>query len=412
MNVVIVGCSLAGISLALGLISKDAVITVDIVEKNNVLDRRGATFGLAPNGKIALQEICPQVLEYLQAVGIAMEKWDGFMLPWWEVRDSLLKEARKHSDRISIHMGLQVQNVNELEDHIEVTFQDSDLLLRGSVLIGADGVRSYIRTKVLGLAPAVPSGAMTWRGSTNVKEIPSLSHLVDIGIGRIDNFGSKLLLFIFNFNETEPGSIAWTASSKEPGIVPGVTTPLDLLDQYLLESNDDDNEMGATRSKAEEAKLLFANSLASDLTSCSEISVVDLNSGWGGKGRITLIGDAAHAIRPTSGLGGAMAFEDAVILSRMLTSWNSNSSSASTAGDDHDAGTIMSTLRKFEAKRFPRVKNISDDQTMRAEMAYKKDVSILPWTDEYRAWIHEGPDAPSDPPLSRDESSAGGVVGD
>lgn len=406
MNVVIVGCSLAGLSLALGLISKDTSITVDIVEKNDCLDRRGATFGLAPNGQIALREICPQVLEYLQTVGIAMQNSEGYMLPWWEVRDSLVKEARKHSDRISIHMGMQIQDVTELDDHIEVTFHNSSLLLRGSVLIGADGVHSYIRTQVLGLAPAVPSGAMVWRGSINVKEISSLSHLTDIGIGRLDNFGSKLLLFIFNFNETEPGSIAWTVSSKEPSIVPGVTTPLDLLEQYLRESNyDDGDEVGATtRRKAEEAKLLFANSLASDSRACSEVSVVDLNSGWGGKGRITLIGDAAHALRPTSGLGGAMAFEDATILSRMLTNWNSCIGSPTTGGDDDGAKTIMSTLREFEAKRLPRVKNISLDQSMRAEMAYKKDVGLLPWTKEYRAWIYEGPDAPSDPPLSsRDE---------
>jgi 2-polyprenyl-6-methoxyphenol hydroxylase-like FAD-dependent oxidoreductase len=405
MNVVIVGCSLAGLSLALGLISKHAAITVDIVEKSDSLDRRGATFGLATNGQIALQEICPEVLEYLQTVGIAMQNSEGFMLPWWEVRDSLVKEARKHSDRISIHMGMQVQDVTEFDDHVEVSFHNSDLVLQGSVLIGADGVRSYIRTQVLGLAPAVPSGAMVWRGSINVKEMPALSHLTDIGIGRLDNFGSKLLLFIFNFNEAEPGSIVWTASSKETGIVPGVTTPVDLLEQYLLESNyNDDPEMEATtRRKVEEAKLLFANSLASDSTACSEISVVNLNSGWGGKGRITLIGDAAHALRPASGLGGAMAFEDAVILSRMLTNWNSSYSSRTTGDDD----TIMSTLRDFEAKRLPRVKNISDDQSMRAEMTYKKDISLLPWTDEYRAWIYEGPDAASDPPVSsRDECLA------
>jgi hypothetical protein len=99
-----------------------------------------------------------------------------------------------------------------------------------------------------------------------------------------------------------------------------------------------------------------------------------------------------------------MAFEDATILSRMLTSWNSCFGSPTTAGDDDGAKTIMSTLREFEAKRLPRVKNISLDQSMRAEMAYKKDVGLLPWTKEYRAWIYEGPDAPSDPPLSsRDE---------
>ena len=38
----------------------------------------------------------------------------------------------------------------------------------------------------------------------------------------------------------------------------------------------------------------------------------------GGKGRITLIGDAAHVIHPTDGQGGSIAFEDAAVHSRLL----------------------------------------------------------------------------------------------
>jgi 2-polyprenyl-6-methoxyphenol hydroxylase-like FAD-dependent oxidoreductase len=84
-----------------------------------------------------------------------------------------------------------------------------------------------------------------------------------------------------------------------------------------------------------------------------------------------------------SGLGGSMVFEDAVLLSRMLKTSNN----------------MEATLRAFEAKRLPRVKSISDDQTMRCEAAYKKDVTPQPWTEEYCAWIDAGPDATSEPPL-------------
>ena len=380
MKIIVVGCGLAGISVALGLISKDDTVSVEIVEKRDTFESRGATFGLARNGQIALQEICPRVLEYLKTIGIYVEAAGSYMLPWWEVRDSLLEEARNHSDRITIRLGMTIQEVIEDDDQVKVTFQESDLVLQGSVLIGADGVRSQIRTDILGLPTATPSGAITWRGRINAKDIPSLHHLTQIDIASRVSFGSKLLLLYFNFDEALPGIIAWSASTKAPGVVADVTTPLDLLEQHLEQSNqNDETEM----KKAETAKIVFANSLPCDLTYSSELSVIDLSSGWGGKGRVTLVGDAAHAIRPASGLGGALAFEDAVLLSRMLTTSNN----------------VVAALRAFEAKRLPRVKSISDDQTMRSESAYKKDVIIQPWSEEYRAWIFEGPDATSEPPL-------------
>src|SRR3569623_829409 len=71
---------------------------------------------------------------------------------------------------------------------------------------------------------------------------------------------------------------------------------------------------------------LFRLSREADVTAVYDNSVVRLPvfdtskplQGWGGTGRITLIGDAAHAMRPASGQGGSMAFEDAYLLCRKL----------------------------------------------------------------------------------------------
>jgi 2-polyprenyl-6-methoxyphenol hydroxylase-like FAD-dependent oxidoreductase len=43
------------------------------------------------------------------------------------------------------------------------------------------------------------------------------------------------------------------------------------------------------------------------------------NQGCGGKGCVTLVGNAAHALHPASGLGGALAFEDAFVLCHLLS---------------------------------------------------------------------------------------------
>jgi 6-hydroxynicotinate 3-monooxygenase len=61
---------------------------------------------------------------------------------------------------------------------------------------------------------------------------------------------------------------------------------------------------------------------------------------WSG-GRIVLLGDACHPVRPYMAAGGAMAVEDAAILSRCLA----------TIGDDDPADAF----RCYEATRIPRV---------------------------------------------------------
>ena len=61
---------------------------------------------------------------------------------------------------------------------------------------------------------------------------------------------------------------------------------------------------------------------------------------WSG-GRIVLLGDACHPVRPYMAAGGAMAVEDAAVLSRCLA----------TIGDDDPADAF----RCYEATRIPRV---------------------------------------------------------
>jgi 2-polyprenyl-6-methoxyphenol hydroxylase-like FAD-dependent oxidoreductase len=60
------------------------------------------------------------------------------------------------------------------------------------------------------------------------------------------------------------------------------------------------------------------------------------------RGRIVLLGDAAHAATPGVGQGAAQAIEDAVVLSSVLT----------------DTGDIETALREYETTRQPRTKLI------------------------------------------------------
>jgi salicylate hydroxylase len=80
------------------------------------------------------------------------------------------------------------------------------------------------------------------------------------------------------------------------------------------------------------------------------LSAVTLCSKWGlflrpvidnwGRGRVQLIGDAAHAMLPNAGQGAAQAFEDAYILARWIAAM---------------PGDLTAAARNFRRIRMPRV---------------------------------------------------------
>jgi 2-polyprenyl-6-methoxyphenol hydroxylase-like FAD-dependent oxidoreductase len=71
---------------------------------------------------------------------------------------------------------------------------------------------------------------------------------------------------------------------------------------------------------------------------------VPLGQTWG-RGRVTLIGDAAHPVLPNIGQGGCMAIEDAFELAKRLTKIREGES-------------VPSLLRQFEASRCDRVTRV------------------------------------------------------
>jgi 6-hydroxynicotinate 3-monooxygenase len=83
------------------------------------------------------------------------------------------------------------------------------------------------------------------------------------------------------------------------------------------------------------------------------------NDRWS-DGRIVLLGDACHPMRPFMAAGGAMAVEDGVILSRCLKAF-----------DDH-----KEAFRCYEASRIPRV---ADVQRISIENSWMRGATETDW---------------------------------
>ena len=112
-----------------------------------------------------------------------------------------------------------------------------------------------------------------------------------------------------------------------------------------------------------------------DLTHVWDLRTIDPSLGWGGTGRVILLGDAAHAIRPTSGVGGSLAFEDVVVLCRELAECSSSAIS----------DCIDRTIRK----RQPRVTKVWQAEWDLAERMYKEE-NPIGLSPEYLEWLYEG----------------------
>lgn len=414
MKVLIVGCGLSGLAAALSLAKQDDIHEITIVERRADLESRGATFGLQINGQDALNEILGisdkeeacQMLKKLKSEGLLIPASGGYMLPWWKVRDALLEEVKTREDKIKIHLGVSLDKVVENDDGSYLaTFKDSNLQLTATLLIGADGVKSVVRRDVLKLPPATPSGVYVWRGSMDTLLCEDLKQFQDLPIARMTKLGGAMIMSYFNFHSAVVGQVAWVFTVRAnmlPDYIKidcGTTTPIDVMKAYM------DNINGGADEELKEtynlAMLAFANThQPSDLTWSSEMAVVDLTQeeiGWGGKGRMTLIGDAAHSLRPASGLGGSLAFEDAALLGRYIARSNLSSNNS-----------IEEQLRAFEKIRLPRCRSISNDQSIRSNLSYTIGFGGVPqWDQAYAKWINDGINASSEPPVSETDVFAG-----
>ena len=170
---------------------------------------------------------------------------------------------------------------------------------RLSIVIGADGVRSVIRQTLYGADNPTYTGQMVWRSLLNGSDVPEdvmepMGHTQWVGPG-------------CHF-------IAYYIRQKK------------LVNIVTQEDTDKWVEEGwSTQGDPDEMRLSFPNpeprfaKLLSLMTECSKWGLFTrpLTQNWG-RGRIQLIGDAAHAMLPNAGQGACQAFEDAYVLGRWL----------------------------------------------------------------------------------------------
>ena len=314
-RIAIVGGGLAGLAAAQSL--KAFGIETEVFEQAPALGEIGAAVNISPQAVKALQAIglsneiaavgtaSPGIYTRNMQTGEFLEFHDRhkagqkFGAPYFTFhRADLLDALATGLDRSTIHLGHRLVGLEEQSDRVVLAFANG-ARVEAEYVIGADGVRSVIRQTLYGADNPTYTGQMVWRAlldSANVpfEAIEPTGHVQWVGPG------CHLLAY-------------YIRGTKMVNIVTQEDT-----DKWVEES-------WSTRGDPAEMRLSFPNPeprlklLLSVVSECSKWGLFTrpLTRNWG-RGRIQLIGDAAHAMLPNAGQGAGQAFEDSYILGRWL----------------------------------------------------------------------------------------------
>jgi salicylate hydroxylase len=314
-KIAIVGGGLAGLAAAHAL--QTFGMKAEVFETAPALGEIGAAVNVSPQAVKALQAIgvgdqvaavgntSPGIYTRNMQTGEFLELNDRhkaaarYGAPYYTFhRADLLDALASGLDHSSIHLDHRLTGIAERSDRILLAFANGTEV-EAEIVIGADGVRSVIRQALYGDDNPTYTGQMVWRALLNGGDVPA--------------------------EVLEPtGHIQWVG----PGchLLAYYIRGQKLVNIVTQEDTDKWVEEGwSTRGDPDEMRLSFPNpeprleTLLSVVTGCSKWGLFTrpLTQNWG-RGRIELIGDAAHAMLPNAGQGACQAFEDAYILARWL----------------------------------------------------------------------------------------------
>ncbi len=339
-RVAIVGGGIGGLTLARALHLRG--VEADVYEQAAQLREVGAAVALSANGtrllrrlglgsELAERSVVPTELIHrhwrdghritAHAVGARYEELFG--APYYGLHradlQSLLVAACGHE---RVHLGRRLTGMNDSADGVELTFSDGRAT-RADVVVGADGVHSTVRGWVTGEDTAVYSATSGFRGLVPTERLSLLpdpgaiqfwmgpgGHLLHYPIGN----GATI-----NFLAVVDGPRTWTASGW---MVP--TTPEEIGEAF-------------TGWHPAVVQLVSATSLHQRWALLGRSP----SNRWS-RGRITLLGDAVHAMLPHHGQGANQTIEDAVTLADCL------------ASSDEDTAA----LRRYETLRRARTRQV------------------------------------------------------
>ncbi|RMY93387.1 hypothetical protein D0861_01971 [Hortaea werneckii] len=343
-QIAIVGGGIAGLAAAIALRAPGRQVTV--LEQSRLLAEIGATISLQPNASRIMQREweLEGLLEGARGTvdqGFRIYNTDGRMVN----SVPLAGKTEYEGDRIMYHrqdlheyLRTEATSLNragppsEIRTSCRVTACDTEAgqvtlesgeIVQADLIIGADGIHSALRGLVVNeTVPTVPTGLSAYR-----LMVPS---------ARLEQ---KLPEFCERINPREPFTSMVMAHDCRLIMGPAregeVYSLVGLVPDEHMHENADTKQ--SWRSRGDIGKMLetfkeFPSWITSLFSLADDIGLWQLRDiqpldSWT-KGRVLLIGDAAHAMLPTQGQGASQTIEDAEALGAFFEGVGENPSKA------------------------------------------------------------------------------------
>lgn len=346
-KVIIIGGGIGGAATALSL-SRTSFDFV-VYERAKVLREVGAGIALWANATHILEKL--GLLEEARLVGCLTTNYqfnsqrgkelvnmaiDGFELPVIGIHRAELHQLlwRNVPDEKFI-LGENFERLERKDDRVYAYFA-SGLKVEGNALIGADGLRSQVRTAILGNQSPTYRNFKTWRGLTDYVPNKYRPGYIQEFLGCGKGFGFMML---------GKGKMYWYAAATAPEAQPdaaiGRKQELEMMYQDWFPVI---------------PELIAATDEANILT--TDLYDRPLKQPWSQQ-NVTLLGDAAHPMLPTMGQGACTALEDAYVIAKCL----------------QEQPNPVAAFERYESLRFPRTKMIVEQSLRSGKMGELKN----PW---------------------------------
>jgi len=208
----------------------------------------------------------------------------------------LLSALRERLGPNVVRTGADLHSFDESGGGVRVHTTAGDFT--ADVLVGADGIHSAVRTQLHPEPdPLLWSGVRMFRGAAPGELLDGHTMVIVKDPNGIDlvtyPIGDGLINWVVMLPESEPGPLPGDAKWNQPGDRTAILAHLTNWDLGFLDAAD----------------------LVRRTEPVLEYPMVDRNVlPWWGRGRVTLLGDAAHPMLQYLAQGACMALEDAVTL--------------------------------------------------------------------------------------------------
>jgi len=366
-DVLIVGGGIGGLTLALAL--QQAGIRVAIYEQVSELTEVGAGLTVASNGTAVLEHLGlgPAIREFAMipkrgaikhySTGqdlVDIPRGDTqikrYGTPYCQMHRADLQQALLKAilanDPDCIHLEHTFVDLSQTDSEVKARFSNGNIV-SAAILVGCDGIKSTVRTRLFGAEDPDFTGYVAWRGLVPMDSLPEglldPDSAIFTGPGhfftRYRVSAGKLLNYVATARTDDWADEGWTVPST-------VDTVMQEFDAF----HDD-------------IKTIIAATPADE---CFKWGIFDRDPlpEWT-IGRATLLGDAAHPMTPFLGQGAVMALEDAMVFVRAL----------------QNADSMIDGIRRYENTRRERTAFVFAESRLSGEQltsfnpeAYNSDV--------------------------------------